>query len=402
VRERSLELAAPLSAEDQAIQSMPDASPTKWHLAHTTWFFETFVLAPHAPGYATFDPAFGFLFNSYYEAVGPRHARSERGLITRPDHDAVRSYRRHVDAALLDAIDAWDGESFALVEPLVELGLHHEQQHQELILMDIKHALSRNPLQPAYQPPRLHARADATPLAFHRFDGGLIEVGHDGVGFAFDNEGPRHRAFLEPFEIASRPVTCGEYLEFIADRGYERPEFWLADGWALVNRERWTAPLYWELRGHAWRVFTLSGSRALDPDEPVCHVSYYEADAFATWAGARLPTEAEWEHAANEAMGCPHTADAGHFHPRAGDGGGLIQMIGDVWEWTRSAYAAYPGFRPAAGAVGEYNGKFMSGQMVLRGGACVTPGDHIRPTYRNFFPPQARWAFSGMRLARDV
>ena len=406
VRCQSEALAANLSPEDQAIQSMPDVSPTKWHLAHTSWFFETFILAPHDPSYRTFDPAFAYLFNSYYEAAGPRHPRPQRGLLSRPTVDAVGAYRDHVTAAMLRLIDEADTAVWREIAPLVELGLHHEQQHQELILMDIKHVFSVNPLLPAYQAPRLHAlQAVAARSGSVEFAGGLVEIGHDGGAFAFDNEGPRHKVWLEPFRLARRPVNCGDWLDFIADGGYCRPEFWLSDGWATVQAQGWEAPLYWRCDDPEWRLFTLSGERRVDPAEPVCHVSFYEADAFARWAGKRLPTEAEWELAAQDVPPVGNLADGGSFHPCpdiAEGEQGLRQMIGDVWEWTASPYIAYPRFRPVGGAIGEYNGKFMSGQMVLRGGAAVTPADHIRVTYRNFFPPSARWAFSGLRLAEDL
>ena len=394
VRAATLALTAGLSAEDAQIQSMPDASPAKWHLAHTAWFFETFLLTG-TPGYAPFDPAFGYLFNSYYEAVGPRHARPARGLITRPSLDQVRAYRAHVDAAMMDLI-----ASGAADATLVTLGLNHEQQHQELILMDIKHAFSCNPLEPAFRERKNGTAGAAQPLGCVNFEGGLRRIGHEGEGFAFDNEGPRHKVWLEPFALADRLVTSGDYLQFIADGGYTRPELWLSDGWAAVQRESWTAPLYWHEDEGGWSVFTLEGRRPVDPAEPVCHVSLYEADAYARWADARLPTEAEWEVAADAVD--PFSDEIG-LHPRAASSGeGLRQMCGEVWQWTASAYLPYPGFTPATGAVGEYNGKFMSGQMVLRGSACVTPLGHARITYRNFFPPDARWAFSGIRLARDA
>ncbi len=401
VRAATTALAAGLSAEDAQVQSMPDASPTKWHLAHTTWFFETFLLVPNAEGYTPFDPDFGYLFNSYYEAVGPRHARPARGLITRPSMERVLAYRAHVDAAMAAMLAALPDAALAGVEPLVTLGFHHEEQHQELILMDIKHAFSCNPLEPAFRERTNPAPATATPLGWIPVEGGLRRIGQDGGGFAFDNEGPRHKVWLEPFAIADRLTTAAEYAAFIADGGYRRPEFWLSDGWATVQDESWTAPLYWhEDAPGDWSVFTLEGRRPLDPAEPVCHLSFYEADAFAHWSGARLPTEAEWEVAAEASA---PTSAALHLHPEAAPvGEGLRQAIGEVWQWTASAYLGYPGFKPAAGAVGEYNGKFMSGQMVLRGGACVTPPGHARTTYRNFFPPSARWAFSGVRLARDA
>ena len=395
-------LAAPLSEEDCAIQSMPDASPVKWHLAHTSWFFETFLLEPSLPGYRAYDSAFRVLFNSYYNSVGEKHPRPQRGLLSRPSLSVVRDYRRHVDRAMAEllGLDVVSG-----LRDLVELGINHEQQHQELILTDVKHLLSCNPLKPAYSPPRSisPARVRATQPAWAEFAERLAEIGHDGSGFAFDNEAPRHREFVPAFALASRPVTNGEYLAFMADGGYRRPELWLSEGWDWVNANAIAAPGYWESDQGAWRQFTLSGALPLEEDAPVCHVSLYEADAYARWADARLPTESEWEVAA---QGLPiegHFLEEGWLRPRSGAPGGasLQQMFGDVWEWTRSAYAPYPGFRPAAGAVGEYNGKFMCNQYVLRGGSCVTPRSHIRATYRNFFPPAARWQFTGFRLARD-
>lgn len=368
VRRRTEDLAAPLSAEDQVVQSMPDASPTKWHLAHTTWFFETFVLRPSMPGYRLFDPAFEYLFNSYYEAVGPRHPRPQRGLITRPGVEEVRAYRRHVDDAMASCTH----------HPLVELGLQHEQQHQELILMDIKHAFSLNPLKPAYREASRAKGVKAT-RAWRDFEGGLVEIGHRGEVFAFDNEGPRHRVWLDSFAISLTPVSCGEYLEFMEAGGYRRPEFWLSAGWDCVRQRGWEAPEYWEKREGRWMVFTLSGLEEVDPDRPVCHVSFFEAAAFAKWSGKRLPLEAEWECAAP-----------------------ALSNVGEVWEFTSSPYVAYPGFREAEGAIGEYNGKFMANQMVLRGGCSATPAGHVRPTYRNFFPPDARWMFGGIRLAEDL
>jgi ergothioneine biosynthesis protein EgtB len=378
IRAASEALAAPLSPEDCQAQSMPDASPTKWHLAHSSWFFETFLLARHVEGYRHFDPAFGMLFNSYYVAVGERHPRPERGLLSRPRLDEVIAYRRHVDAAmerLLEGDDTrWSG--------LIELGLHHEQQHQELILTDIKHALSRNPLEPVYAE---GAEPDPGPGAdaWHDHGGGLTMIGDAGRGFAFDNEAPRHRLWVGSYRIANRLATAGEYAQFIADGGYRRPELWLSDGWEMVESEGWIAPLYWQSEGDGWSRFTLSGRRAVTANEPVVHVSYYEADAFARWAGKRLPTEAEWEVAATAAAG-------------------LDQADVLAWQWTSSPYTPYPGFHPSAGAVGEYNGKFMVNQMVLRGGSFATPLGHARPTYRNFFPPQARWQFAGIRLAEDA
>jgi ergothioneine biosynthesis protein EgtB len=371
VRAHSRALAAPLSAEDCAIQSMPDASPVKWHLAHTSWFFETVILAQR-PGYKPFDPRFAFLFNSYYEALGPRHPRPRRGVLTRPSLDEVYAYRAHVDAAMAEAC-----QDPALHEAIM-LGLHHEQQHQELILTDIKHAFFSNPLLPAYRAgaPAAQPARGQDPIAV---PGGVSWIGHDGAGFGFDNESPRHQVLLRPFRIAAQPVTNGEYRAFIEDGGYRRPEFWLSDGWARVQEEGWEAPLYWLKDDDGTEsVFTLSGVRPLDPHAPVEHVSFFEASAYAAWAGARLPTEFEWE-----------TASA------------LVEH-GQVWEWTRSAYDPYPGFKPFEGVAAEYNGKFMVGQMVLRGGSVATPPGHIRSTYRNFFPPQARWQFSGIRLAEDM
>jgi ergothioneine biosynthesis protein EgtB len=395
-------LTQPLSAEDQLVQSMPDVSPTKWHLAHTSWFFETFLLAPSLPGYRPFHELYGFLYNSYYEAVGPRWSRPERGLLSRPSLDEVLAYRRHVDDGMAKLVATTPADRWSELLPLIELGLHHEQQHQELILMDIKHVLSLNPLSPAYLDTPAAAPAEAAPpVQWLLFDGGLVEIGHEAQGFSFDNEGPRHRVWLEPFQLASRLSTCGEYLAFIQDGGYRRPEFWLSEGWATVQREGWQAPLYWrEDDIDAFRLFTLHGERALDPAEPVAHLSFYEAAAFAAWSGRRLPTEAEWETAAAKPVS---SVSARAFHPRpAAPISGLQQISDELWQWTASAYGPYPRYRPASGAIGEYNGKFMSGQMVLRGGCVATPEGHTRPTYRNFFPPAARWAFSGVRLADDA
>jgi ergothioneine biosynthesis protein EgtB len=399
VRSLTATLAAPLTAEDQAAQSMPDASPTKWHQAHTTWFFETFLLGPSLPGYEPFHPSFGYLFNSYYEAVGARHPRPIRGLLTRPSLEEVRAYRAHVDASMRQLLAGGMDE---LTSSLVELGLHHEQQHQELLLMDIKHLFSCNPLQPAYRPRRQETVNRARPLAWREFAGGVVEIGHEGAGFAFDNESPRHHVYLEPYALADRPVTCGEWLEFIADGGYARAEFWLSEGWNTVMTERWQAPLYWSKGEEGWEIFTLAGPRPVDPNEPVCHVSLFEADAFARWAGARLPSEAEWETAADGAFPAGQLLDLDVLHPRAVDDPRSSGLFGDVWEWTSSSYEPYPGFVTAPGAVGEYNGKFMVNQYVLRGGCCATPADHIRATYRNFFPAASRWAFSGVRLAKDL
>jgi ergothioneine biosynthesis protein EgtB len=383
--------AAPLSAEDQCIQSMAQASPTKWHLAHTSWFFEAVVLQPHAAGYRVFDERFAYLFNSYYQSLGARLPRPDRGLLTRPSLAQVHAYREHVDAAMLHFIGAARSGADRSVHALIELGLNHEQQHQELILTDILHALSCNPLLPPYQdagastpsPP-----AAILPVQWLGLPGGVVQVGHAGADFAFDNETPRHAVLLQPFELADRLVTCGEYLQFIEDGGYRDPACWLSDGWAAAQAQNWQAPAYWLAPGDArrrsqhWQVFGLHGVRPLQADAPVAHLSFYEAAAFAQWAGARLPTEHEWE--------------AAYAAP------GVRQMSGHVWQWTRSSYDPYPGFRPLTGAVSEYNGKFMVGQLVLRGGSCATPAGHERASYRNFFAPAARWQFSGLRLARDL
>ncbi len=380
VRAHTESLAARLSPEDQCIQSMPDVSPTKWHRAHTTWFFETFVLGALA-GYRPYDPAFGYLFNSYYEAAGPRHPRPQRGLLSRPSAAEVAEYRRHVDEAVGAALAAGRIDPAGLA--LLELGLHHEQQHQELLVMDIKHVLAQNPLGAAYaaQDPFPIPKVPG-PQRWQSHPGGLVDVGHDGGGFAFDNESPRHRVYLEPFEVSTELVTCGEWLTFMTDGGYDQPAWWLSDGWAAVQSNGWHAPLYWRCGEDGWEVFTLAGWKPLDVDEPVAHVSYYEADAFARWAGARLATEAEWEVAAGA------------------DPAGDTTFTGRLWQWSASAYLPYPGFAPAPGAVGEYNGKFMVNQHVLRGGATITPAGHLRLTYRNFFPPASRWPYTGVRLAR--
>ncbi len=404
IRGATRSLAAPLSAEDCAIQSMPDASPVKWHLAHTTWFFETFVLVPHKPDYRAFAPEYRFLFNSYYNSIGDRYPRSERGLLSRPDLEEIFAYRRHVDEALLGLLSA--GYLPAEAGGLIELGLHHEQQHQELILTDVKHLLSRNPLKPAYQKQWPLTPIRAREPQWIAFEEGLREVGHSGGGFCFDNETPRHRVWLDAFRIASHPVTHGDFIAFIEDGGYQRPELWLSAGWDAVTAGGWEAPLYWERREDGWQVFTLHGEVPVDHNAPVCHVSFFEAEAYARWASARLPTEAEWEVAARDAPREGNFLESGALHPLAQRDdpaeGRLAQAFGDVWEWTRSDYGPYPGYRPAAGAVGEYNGKFMCGQYVLRGGSCVTPAEHVRASYRNFFPPQARWQFSGLRLARGA
>ncbi|MEH3104397.1 MAG: ergothioneine biosynthesis protein EgtB [Sphingomonas phyllosphaerae] len=399
VRRLSEALVAPLSDADATVQSMDDASPAKWHLAHTTWFFETFVLRDHVPGYALHDARFPFLFNSYYEAEGRRHARGRRGMITRPTLDEVLAYRRAVDVALLEAFATLPAAALELIA----LGCHHEEQHQELLVTDVLHLFSENPLEPAvWSPERKVPVAMPGPVAWIESGERVVEVGHNGSGFAFDCEGPRHRTLLLPHAIADRTVTNGEWAAFIADGGYRDARLWLSDGWAWVQRERVGAPLYWEHREGAWTRFGLDGRRAVDPAAPVTHVSFYEADAFASWAGARLPTEFEWEAAAaaHDASAGNQLDGAGAIEPRPSAGGPAF--FGDVWEWTGSAYRPYPGFHPVGGAVGEYNGKFMNGQFVLRGGSCATPRGHARACYRNFFYPHQRWQFTGVRLAKDL
>jgi ergothioneine biosynthesis protein EgtB len=402
VRALTETLAAPLSAEDCTVQSMPDASPVKWHLAHTTWFFETFVLEPSIAGYQAFRPEFRMLFNSYYNTVGPQHARPQRGLLSRPGLDEIRGYRAHVDGRLLDLLE--HGAGVALLDT-IELGLHHEQQHQELVLTDVKHLLSLNPLRPAYRRSPPASIAEPPPLRWWPHPGGVAWVGTDGDAFAFDNERPRHRVLVEPFALGSRLVTNQEFLGFIEDGAYERPELWLSDGWDTVRTHGWRAPLYWWQEGATWHTLTLAGPAPVRADEPVCHVSLYEADAFARWAGARLPREVEWEIFGARAAVDGNVLETGLLHPRPAILAGAEspdQLFGDVWEWTSSPYAPYPRYQPPAGALGEYNGKFMVNQLVLRGGSCATPQSHLRATYRNFFPPHARWQFSGIRLARDA
>ena len=410
VRAFTESLTADLAPEDQVVQSMEDVSPSKWHLAHTSWFWEAFVLEPHVRGYEPRDPRYAFLFNSYYVQAGERHCRAQRGYISRPGVDEVMAYRRHVDAAMSDFLEGLKDDVPEGLRYLVELGLNHEQQHQELLLTDIKHVFAVNPLRPVYRAGPAGSGSGVTrtdPLSWIEFPGGVHWIGAPEIGqFVYDNEEPRHRRFLEPFALAHRPVTCGEYLEFMEDGGYRRPELWLSAGWATAQEQEWTEPFYWESSGDQWTIFTLSGAREVDPAEPICHLSYFEADAYARWAGARLPTEFEWEVAARTVPVTGNLADSGRFHPAAPDpsssGPRLQQMFGEVWEWTRSQYEAYPGYRPAPGAVGEYNGKFMCNQFVLRGGSCATSRSHIRAGYRNFFPPDACWQFSGLRLARDL
>jgi ergothioneine biosynthesis protein EgtB len=432
-RTRSLteRLAEPLSAEDQTVQSMPDASPTKWHRAHTTWFFETFVLERFVEPHHPFDPAFRELFNSYYEGVGPQFQRHRRGLLSRPGADEIGKYRRHVDGAVEVLLEAGtaelDSSSRTQLLRLVELGIHHEQQHQELLLMDIKHALAVDPRNPLYVADEPAPSTGPVPLSWQEFRGGQIDVGRnpnlsdetfwDGAeqpgmrpgfasAFGFDNESPRHPVLVTPFRLARRLVTNDEWVEFIDDGGYRRPELWLSDGWHTAQRESWTAPLYWSTDGDRWLIHTLGGTRAAQGNEPVSHVSHYEADAYARWRGARLPTEFEWEHAAQAASPPRRPFSIEGLQPRpaapTGSGDGISQLFGECWQWTSSAYLPYPGFKPAAGAVGEYNGKFMSGQMVLRGSSALTPDGHDRLTYRNFFTPESRWMLSGVRLAEDL
>jgi ergothioneine biosynthesis protein EgtB len=404
VRQTTVALCRPLAIEDFVVQSAPHASPTKWHLAHTSWFFEEFVLREIA-GYGQFDPAFTHLFNSYYQSVGSAYARDRRGVLSRPTVAQVFQYREHVDAQVCALIGARELPSGT--EALIVLGLHHEQQHQELMLTDIKHALACNPLLPAYQAETAAVVGPAAPLSFAGNAGGVCEIGNPGGEFHFDNESPRHKIYLQPFLLANRPVTNGDFQQFIRAGGYAQPTLWLSDGWAAVLEEGWYAPLYWsrDLNSH----FTLSGQREIDVDAPVCHVSYYEADAFARWADARLPAEGEWEVMAQAVKVAGNFVESRLLRPASARYAGAAganappcqQMFGDVWEWTRSAYAPYPGFRPLKGRAEEYNGKFMINQMVLRGGSCVTPQSHMRSTYRNFFQPNMRWQFSGIRLAKD-
>jgi len=412
VRKFTGKLSENLAPEDCVVQSIPDVSPTKWHLAHTTWFFETFILKKWVPGYHDAVPEYAYLFNSYYNAAGTMHRRDLRGLISRPTVPETKKYRESVDSGIDELISGADEKLFREIEPILILGIHHEQQHQELLITDIKHVFAQNPLYPVFRadetrsPSALDRAGTPGSTQFIEFDETTIEIGHDGAGFSYDNEGPRHRALVLPFSLANRLVTNREYLGFMADHGYSRPEFWLSLGWMAVTEQNWRAPLYWVERDGEWWNFTLSGLRKVDPDEPVTHLSYFEADAYANWAGARLPTEFEWERAAAKIEIDGNFVECERFHPKALEQAPrnqeLAQMFGDVWEWTRSSYSPYPGYRAGPGALGEYNGKFMCNQYVLRGGSCATSRTHIRKTYRNFFQPEKRWQFMGIRLARDL
>jgi ergothioneine biosynthesis protein EgtB len=409
LRNFSDRLSENLAPEDCVVQSMPEVSPTKWHLAHTTWFFETFILKKYVSGYQPEIPEYAYLFNSYYNAAGDMHRRDLRGLISRPTVDETKRYRASIDSHIDQLLADADEKILSELEPLITLGIHHEQQHQELLVTDIKHVFAQNPLHPVFRERASILSTDGSeirPYQFIEFDEATVEIGHCGSGFSYDNEGPRHRALVLPFSLADRLVTNGEYLEFMEGSGYSRPEFWLSLGWQTVNEQRWQAPLYWEKRETAWWNFTLSGFRPVDESEPVTHISYFEADAFANWAGARLPTEFEWERAAANIEMQGNFVESERFHPQTLSGrpqdGHLAQMFGDVWEWTRSSYSPYPGYHAESGALGEYNGKFMCNQYVLRGGSCATSQTHIRKTYRNFFQPDKRWQFTGIRLARDL
>jgi ergothioneine biosynthesis protein EgtB len=404
VRHRTEELCRPLACEDYVIQSMPDASPVKWHLAHTTWFFETFLLAPHQNNYRPVNPQYAVLFNSYYEAVGPRWPRAKRGVLSRPTVEEIYHYRHAVDERVLRFLQTASPADIARVSDVVVLGLNHEEQHQELIVTDLQHAWADNPLHPVYAEAKPEL-GNPPPAEWVSFSAGVREIGHAGNGFSFDNESPRHRVYVDDFSLANRLITNEQYLQFMGDGGYARPALWLSDGWAAARAQQWSAPLYWQKLEDQWFTTTLAGLRPLEMQAPVCHVSFYEADAFARWAGARLPTEAEWEVGALAQPLAGHFQEAGRLRPSAvpaaDDFGPLYQLFGDVWQWTASPYVAYPGYRPPEGALGEYNGKFMCNQMVLRGAACATPRNHARATYRNFFPPDARWQFTGIRLAQE-
>ncbi|MEH6404212.1 MAG: ergothioneine biosynthesis protein EgtB [Sneathiella sp.] len=403
-RDRSLSLTSSLSDADTTVQSMPDASPAKWHLGHTTWFFETLVLIPYFPSYVPFDNSYHFLFNSYYESLGPRQPRPKRGMLTRPDLSKICDYRRYVDQHL-DQLTSQDTCPSAAI-PLIELGIHHELQHQELLLTDILHLFSQNPIRPAYQSPEPLAVSNSplSPTNWVEFEGGILDIGHAGNTFSFDCETPEHKQIIRPFKLASKPVTNREWLSFMEEDGYKNPLYWLSDGWATVQKEEWQSPLYWEQEDEIWNAMTLRGFQPVDLDAPVSHISYFEADAFARWSGKRLPTEFEWEIASQAVELTGNLSERQHLKPKAATGkdDGLQQMFGDVWEWTSSPYISYPGFKPATGAISEYNGKFMSGQFVLKGGACTTPQAQMRKSYRNFFYPHQKWQFTGLRLAEDM
>ncbi len=405
IRNFTTRLCRGLQPEDCVVQSIPDVSPTKWHLAHTSWFFETFVLKVWVPEYEPAVPEYAYLFNSYYNAAGSMHRRDLRGLISRPTLAETRRYREHIDECVIELITNADETALAEIERVLILGFHHEQQHQELLVTDIKHVFAQNPLHPIFEAHKSSEKSnDVPPQNFIHFDEAIVSIGYEGPDFSYDNEGPRHRALVPAFALASRPVTNGEYLEFMEAGGYTRSEFWLSLGWTTVNEQRWDAPLYWEKRDGRWWNFTLSGFRLVNESEPVTHISYFEADAFANWSGARLPTEFEWERVAADLPTNGNFVESERFHPAPApesDEGKLTQMFGDVWEWTRSSYSPYPGYRAAPGALGEYNGKFMCNQYVLRGGSCATSRTHIRATYRNFFQPEKRWQFTGIRLAQN-
>ncbi len=401
VRAATEMLCVGLEPEDLTIQPMDAASPLKWHLAHTTWFFETFLLLPRSAGYQPFDPVYAFLFNSYYHTVGPQHPRARRGALSRPTVREILAYRQCVDEAVVALFLAQGDAATGDLAHILTVGLNHEQQHQELMLTDLKHLFALNPLQPAYRSePTTAATTGPPPSGWHDHPGGLVAIGHAGEDFAWDNEGPRHRVYLEPFALARKPVTCGEYLEFMADGGYEQPLLWFSDGWDTARAGGWSSPLYWQRVDGVWHQYTLAGPRAVVPDEPICHVSFYEAHAYARWRGARLASEAEWETIAAGRPVTGNFVESGRFQPAPAGSEDVAQMFGDTWEWTASPYIAYPGYAPPVGALGEYNAKFMCNQMVLRGGSCATPAGHVRATYRNFFGPATRWQFSGIRLAR--
>jgi ergothioneine biosynthesis protein EgtB len=405
VRSLSEKLASKLQNEDSIIQAMPDVSPPKWHLAHTTWFFERFILKENDSSYVPFNPQFDYLFNSYYETIGSYHPRHSRGVLSRPSMDEIYEYRNHVDEAIIQLVNQFESQLPQEMHDLIEIGLQHEQQHQELLLTDVKYNFSCNPLLPQFAEPKTFQLPQSnTETMYINIEGGLVEIGYSGAGFSFDNERPRHKVWLEPYRLASHPVTNGEYTSFIEAGGYEQPEHWLSDGWATVKKEKWKHPLYWRKTEDGWYTFTLTGEKKLNLDEPVCHISFYEADAFARWSGKRLPTEAEWEHAMASIPIEGNFAESECYHPVVNHSENLApfkQVYGDVWEWTSSPYTSYPRSKPLEGALGEYNAKFMCNQIVLRGGSCATSQSHIRPTYRNFFPADKRWQFSGLRLAED-